>query len=80
MGAAGGRRGGAGGGCGRAEVRMAARVWGQSGYGVELAHMTLLVRLDETTIADVGFGEGFREPLRLVEASGRISAGETWHG
>jgi N-hydroxyarylamine O-acetyltransferase len=52
---------------------MAARVWGspgngvQGGYGVELAHMTLLVRLGEPVLADVGFGEGFREPLRLVD-------------
>jgi N-hydroxyarylamine O-acetyltransferase len=33
--------------------------------GPEFDHLTLRVDLDEPWLADVGFGEGFREPLRL---------------
>ena len=35
------------------------------GYGPEFDHLTLCVDLDEPWLADVGFGEGFLEPLRL---------------
>jgi N-hydroxyarylamine O-acetyltransferase len=34
-------------------------------YGPEFDHLTLRVDLDEPWLADVGFGEGFVEPLRL---------------
>jgi N-hydroxyarylamine O-acetyltransferase len=48
--------------------RLAARVANErGGFGIPFDHMTLLVRLDETYLADVGFGESFREPLRLRE-------------
>ena len=36
------------------------------GEGPEFDHLTLLVDLDETWLADVGFGESFLEPLRLT--------------
>lgn len=35
--------------------------------GPEFDHLVLAVPLDEPWLADVGFGEGFREPLRLNE-------------
>ncbi len=35
------------------------------GEGPEFDHLTLRVGLDETWLADVGFGESFLEPLRL---------------
>ncbi len=35
------------------------------GFGPEFDHLTLLVHLEENWIADVGFGESFRLPLRL---------------
>jgi N-hydroxyarylamine O-acetyltransferase len=35
------------------------------GYGPEFDHLTLRVDLEEPWLADVGFGEGFLEPLRL---------------
>jgi N-hydroxyarylamine O-acetyltransferase len=46
-------------------------------YGPEFDHLTLRVDLDEPWLADVGFGEGFLEPLRLEPGleqaqSGRI--------
>lgn len=35
------------------------------GFGPDFDHLTLLVHLEEDRLADVGFGESFREPLRL---------------
>jgi N-hydroxyarylamine O-acetyltransferase len=47
---------------------LSARVAGQNGgFGPEFDHLTLLVQLKERWLADVGFGENFREPLRLDE-------------
>ncbi len=37
------------------------------GFGPEFDHMALMVRLEERWLADVGFGDSFREPLRLDE-------------
>ena len=36
-------------------------------FGPEFDHMTLLVKLEERRLADVGFGDSFVEPLRLDE-------------
>jgi N-hydroxyarylamine O-acetyltransferase len=47
--------------------RLAARVWGGSAYGIEFDHMALRVQLDEPYLADVGFGESYRQPLQLIE-------------
>jgi N-hydroxyarylamine O-acetyltransferase len=45
---------------------LSAGVMSASGqWGPEFDHMTLLVRLDEPWLADVGFGDSFVEPLRL---------------
>ncbi len=52
------------------ESRMlSARVFGADGApGPDFDHMTLLLNVDgERWIADVGFGDSFRHPLRLVE-------------
>lgn len=57
---------------------LSARVAREDGtYGPEFDHLTLLVDLKELWLADVGFGEGFLEPLRLEsrteqEQSGRV--------
>ncbi|HEV2864262.1 MAG TPA: arylamine N-acetyltransferase [Pyrinomonadaceae bacterium] len=37
------------------------------GFGPEFDHMALVVNLGERWLADVGFGDSFREPLRLDE-------------
>ena len=37
------------------------------GFGPEFDHMALVVNLDERWLADVGFGDSFREPLLLDE-------------
>jgi N-hydroxyarylamine O-acetyltransferase len=46
---------------------IAAGVFGERGYGPDFDHMALIVHLEEPWLADVGFGDGFREPLRLNE-------------
>ena len=45
-----------------AEVHMGDGTWSPP-----FDHMTLEVRLDEPWLADIGFGDSFREPLRLEE-------------
>ena len=37
----------------------------EGGFGPEFDHLTLLVHLEQDWLADVGFGESFRQPLRL---------------
>jgi len=58
---------------------LSCRVARQDGsYGPEFDHLTLRIDLEEPWLADVGFGEGFLEPLRLEsrleqhEQSGRV--------
>lgn len=67
-----------------ARVRMSD---GSGGFGQEFDHLTLRVDLEEPYLADVGFGESFREPLRMipdaeqVQPLGRyrlIDEGHTW--
>ncbi len=49
------------------EVEMvSARVFDGAQPGPEFDHMVLLVEMEETLVADVGFGDSFLEPLRLV--------------
>jgi len=48
---------------------LSARVAREDGsYGPEFDHLILRVDLEEPWLADVGFGEGFLEPLRLDSA------------
>lgn len=42
------------------------------GFGPDFDHMALLVTLDERWLADVGFGDSFREPLLLDERSEQV--------
>lgn len=52
---------------------LSARVARESGgFGPEFDHLTLLVQLEERWLADVGFGEGFRKPLRLDEPGEQV--------
>jgi N-hydroxyarylamine O-acetyltransferase len=65
---------------------LSAGVMGAGGdYSPDFDHMALLVTLEERWLVDVGFGDSFREPLRLdvrgeqMQADGtayRIDAGE----
>jgi N-hydroxyarylamine O-acetyltransferase len=47
----------------------------EGGWGIPFDHMTLLVRLDEPWLADVGFGDSFLEPLRLADAGDQLRDG-----
>jgi N-hydroxyarylamine O-acetyltransferase len=47
-------------------------------FGPLFDHMALRVELDEPWLADVGFGEGFREPLRLDVAGEQAQAFGTY--
>jgi N-hydroxyarylamine O-acetyltransferase len=53
------------------EVRMlsAEVANAEGGFSQPFDHMTLLVSLDERWLVDVGFGDSFREPLRLDETA-----------
>ena len=47
---------------------LSARVYKDgAGFGPEFDHMALMVELEERWLADVGFGDSFREPLRVDE-------------
>ena len=47
------------------DMLSAAVAHSTGGFGPEFDHLTLLVHLEEDWLADVGFGEAFRQPLRL---------------
>lgn len=54
---------------------LSARVTNGNGtFGPEFDHLTLLVQLEERWLADVGFGDCFRDPLRLDEPGEQVQA------
>lgn len=44
----------------------------EGGFGPDFDHMTLMVTLDDRWLADVGFGDSFREPLLLDKREEQI--------
>lgn len=57
-------------------VRLSAGVARADGsFGPDFDHMALMVLLEERWLADVGFGDSFREPLRL-DARGEQDQGD----
>jgi N-hydroxyarylamine O-acetyltransferase len=44
----------------------------EGGFGPHFDHMTLMVTLEQPWLVDVGFGDSFREPLRLDEPGEQI--------
>ncbi len=55
---------------------LSARVHSSSGgFGPEFDHLTLLVHLERRRLVDVGFGDGFREPLCLDEPGPQLQDG-----
>src|SRR6266480_738247 len=52
----------------RVDLLSAAVAHATGGFGPEFDHLTLLVHLEEDWVADVGFGDSFRQPLRLQAA------------
>ena len=56
-----------------------ARVFdGDGRYGQEFDHLVLVVHLAERWLADVGFGESFRLPLRLDERGDQVQDGHIY--
>ncbi|HKO99415.1 MAG TPA: arylamine N-acetyltransferase [Pyrinomonadaceae bacterium] len=52
---------------------LSARVANSAGeFGPEFDHMTLMVQLDQRWLADVGFGDSFREPLLIDERNVQV--------
>jgi N-hydroxyarylamine O-acetyltransferase len=47
-------------------------------FGPDFDHMTLLVKLDQRWIADVGFGDSFLEPLRLDEHGDQVQGARAY--
>lgn len=50
----------------------------EGGFDPPFDHMTLLVHLQERWLADVGFGDSFREPLRLDVRGPQDQNGESY--
>lgn len=50
----------------------------EGGFDPPFDHMTLLVQLEDRWLADVGFGDSFREPLRLDDRDEQHQNGETF--
>lgn len=58
---------------------LSARVARQDGaFGPEFDHLTLRVDLDQPWLADVGFGDSFVEPLRLLPGIAQQDAGSIY--
>jgi len=56
-----------------------ARVYdGDGRYGQEFDHLVLVVSLEERWLADVGFGDSFRLPLRLDERGDQVQDGHAY--
>jgi len=50
----------------------------EGGFDPPFDHMTLMVRLEERWLADVGFGDSFREPLQLDSRNEQTQNGEAY--
>jgi N-hydroxyarylamine O-acetyltransferase len=48
------------------------------GFGPDFDHMALLVTLEERWLVDVGFGDSFREPLRLDERGEQVQGDDAY--
>ena len=57
---------------------ISSRVYEDGDYGPEFDHLILRVRLEEDWLVDVGFGENFLKPLRLVEGREQPRLGTTY--
>lgn len=50
----------------------------EGGFDPPFDHMTLLVHLEERWLADVGFGDSFREPLLLDERAEQVEGDDAY--
>lgn len=51
---------------------------GDGSFGPDFDHMTLMVLLEERWLVDVGFGDSFREPLRLDDVNVQRQEGRAY--
>ena len=59
-------------------IRLSAGVLDDGTFGPAFDHMTLVVELEDRWLADVGFGDSFREPLRLDEPGDQLRDGRVF--
>ena len=57
---------------------LSSRVYEGGDYGPEFDHLILRVRLEEDWLVDVGFGENFLKPLRLLEGEEQLRSGTAY--
>jgi N-hydroxyarylamine O-acetyltransferase len=50
----------------------------EGGFDPPFDHMTLMVQLEQRWLADVGFGDSFREPLLLDERSEQVQGNDAY--
>jgi len=62
----------------RVEILSAGVARDEGGFDPPFDHMALLVHLEERWLADVGFGDSFREPLRLDVRGPQEQNGEAY--
>ncbi len=59
-------------------VMVSARVFDGTRPGPEFDHLVLLVEMEETLVADVGFGDSFLEPLRFDSGDEYVLHGSSY--
>ena len=60
-------------------IMLSARVANaEGGFGPDFDHMALMVKLDQRWLADVGFGDSFREPLLLDVDDDQLQGAEAF--
>jgi N-hydroxyarylamine O-acetyltransferase len=62
----------------KVEMLSAEVAKGDGGFSPAFAHMTLMVTLKEPWLADVGFGDSFREPLVLDYDQEQVQGGRAY--
>lgn len=50
----------------------------EGGFGPDFDHMTLMISLEKRWLVDVGFGDSFREPLRLDEPAEQVQGNNAY--
>ena len=57
---------------------LSAQVSQAEGFGPDFDHMALMVDLEQRWLVDVGFGDSFREPLRIDQRDEQRQGGRTY--
>jgi N-hydroxyarylamine O-acetyltransferase len=58
---------------------LSAKVFQNGGYSPEFDHLILRVRLEDDWLVDVGFGDSFLKPLRLLDGEQQVQRGVAYH-